>query len=130
MKKDKQRELDYCMYMMVSGFFKKASCESWYWERNLFTSYIQMKEDDQCKLERRCIHVLHKLFKSLPFMVTQDKAVIHLNRTRLTDTEYDPATNIIIETDAYRMTLKSCFKKNKIKIECRYQYKKRSLLAA
>lgn len=31
----KQKALDYCMYMILTSYFKKAECKSKYWEKRI-----------------------------------------------------------------------------------------------
>ena len=65
--REKQKQLDYCIYMMVSSLFKKANLKNNFLERRLYLSYQSMKIDKQVKLEEQVIYAIeHYLIRKLP----------------------------------------------------------------
>lgn len=55
---EKQHQLDYCIYMIVTSYFKKVTVDDDRMLRRLYVSYKGMKNDKQIKLEENVIYAV------------------------------------------------------------------------
>ena len=57
---NKQRALDYCMYMMLTSYFARSVCKSKYLEKKLYLHYREQKINDQILMEEQCIRLIEQ----------------------------------------------------------------------
>ena len=57
---DKQKAFDYCVYMMLSSYYKKAECLSDIMETNLLLRYRELKDSVAEEMEREAINVIER----------------------------------------------------------------------
>ena len=60
-KNEKQKAFDYCVYMMLSSYYKKARCLSDVLETNLYLHYKELNDNQAVELEKEAINLIEKL---------------------------------------------------------------------
>ena len=77
--KEKQYQLDYCTYMIITSYFKKSSISNINWERRIYLSYSSMKNDKQIKMEEMVIKIIEShILKQLPKDIDQKEVKVIL----------------------------------------------------
>lgn len=57
---NRQRALDYCMYMMLASYFNGSICKSSFLEKRLYLYYKEQKPDNQVEMEKQCIQLIEQ----------------------------------------------------------------------
>lgn len=72
---EKQKTCEYAFYMIMSSYFKSAACKNPSYEKKLYLSYQELKENQQIQLEKKCITLIEQ--KILPNVSTlwEDKDI-------------------------------------------------------
>ena len=58
---EKQKAFDYCVYMMLSSYYKKTRCLSDVLQTNLFLHYKELNDNQAVELEKEAINLIEKL---------------------------------------------------------------------
>lgn len=78
---NRQRALDYSMYMMLSSYFKGSICKSTFLEKRLYLYYKEQKPDTQVELEEKCIRLIEQeILPQIPKACLDDKVQIKLTQ--------------------------------------------------
>lgn len=78
---NKQRALDYCMYMMLSSYFNGSICKSTFLEKRLYLYYKEQKPDKQVEMEKQCIQLIEQeLLPRIPGACTESRVQIKLTQ--------------------------------------------------
>ena len=78
-KQNKQKAFDYCMYMMLSSYFAKATCTTRIHESQLYLYYQEEKTDDQVKMEQQCIRLAEEdILSRIPGWMLREEVKICL----------------------------------------------------
>lgn len=56
----KQKAFDYCIYMMLTGFFRKTVCINPVMEKNLFLYYKDLNDNTAVSMEKEALRILEK----------------------------------------------------------------------
>ena len=101
----KQRELDYCMYMMLSSCFVKAICETPIQEQKLRLYYLEMRASEQISTESMCEKLINEQFKKqLPKELFNSTVKI-----KLIGHENDIKTTIVLESDNFTVRVNTTY---------------------
>lgn len=81
-KLSKQRAFDYCMYMMLTSYFRKSVCRSKYLEKKLYLYYQEQKQNDQIAMEEQCIRLIEKeILPKVPQKYQMCEVDTHIRRS-------------------------------------------------
>lgn len=81
---NRQRALDYCMYMMLSSYFKGSICKSTFLEKRLYLYYKEQKPDTQVELEEKCIQLIEQeILPQIPKACWKERVQIKLTQRGL-----------------------------------------------
>ena len=76
-KNEKQKAFDYCVYMMLSSYYKKARCLSEVLETSLFLHYKELNDNQAVELEKEAIKLIEKLIlPNIPEDIEQKEATV------------------------------------------------------
>ena len=74
---DKQKAFDYCVYMMLSSYYKKTVCLSDVMETNLFLRYRELRDNMAVELESEAIKVIEKeILPKIPEAIEEKEAQV------------------------------------------------------
>lgn len=76
---EKQKAFDYCVYMMLTGFYRKTECMSPFLETKLFLYYRELNDNTAVSMEKNALRILEKeILSVIPTDVSQEDAEIHI----------------------------------------------------
>ena len=78
-KESKQKTFDYCMYMMLSSYFARATCTTRIHESQLYLYYQEEKAEEQIRMEQQCIRLAEsEILPKIPAGMLRKSVRIHL----------------------------------------------------
>lgn len=107
--KMKQKAFDYCMYMMLTSYWKRVEMEHHIQEKKLFITYQELKEEEQIQMEKQALHLIETdILSQIPEEMLQMPIEV-----RLTQLPNSDQTQITLESYVYKVSVLSLYQKQK-----------------
>lgn len=116
----KQMQLDYCIYMMATSYFKKATLRNTSLDKILYLQYQDMKTSKQVELEEKVIYILenHIIPRFNARGIDNENLDIMVKMVR-----HGNSTDMHLYTDNFECVLSGSYTDEfctKIKIDCEF----------
>lgn len=76
---EKQKAFDYCVYMMITGYFRKTRCLNPIMEKKLFLYYKDLSDNSAISMEKEAERMIEKeIFSKISWDVSQEDAQVYI----------------------------------------------------
>ena len=124
-KRNRQKAFDYCMYMMLTSYFKQSVCKSRYIEKQLFLYYQEEKSYNQIAMEEQCVKLIEEeILPKIPHKYQNARVDTHLQQCK--DAVH---TRLLVHTGNYILCIYTAYDKQKPQVIMSQWVKKSSDVA-